>query len=54
MCCLISAALATFVAGGGFSWKKAKELGKEVPGRAEAVLGYTGMHRKPSWLVREG
>uniref|UniRef100_A0A803V3B7 Ragulator complex protein LAMTOR1 n=2 Tax=Ficedula albicollis TaxID=59894 RepID=A0A803V3B7_FICAL len=37
----------------GFSWEKAKELGKEVPGRAEAVLDYTGMHREPSWLEEE-
>lgn len=39
---------------GGFSWEEAKELGKEVPGRAEAVLGYAGMQREPSWQVREG
>lgn len=55
MCCLISATLAVLVAGGDFSWEKAKELGKEVsghcPSSAEAVLGYTGMHREPSWQV---
>lgn len=41
--------------GGDFSWEKAKELDKEVsghcPSSAEAVLGYTGMHREPSCQV---
>lgn len=52
MCCLISATLAAF-GWRGYIWEKTKELGKEVSGRAEAVLGYTGMHREPSWLVKE-